>query len=151
MLPSCDGLGAVAGRLRTLLGEVGHADGDRRPGRAGGRAPDRRGDGPLPGVPPAPPLTAVSLSRKMRMLKKPYVLRRHGYHIGPGTLYPILHELEASGYVRSENSVADGKVRKYYRITASGRRILTQAKNKIRELTEEVLSERSSGVNAPGS
>ena len=28
-------------------------------------------------------------------------LRRHGYHIGPGTLYPILHGLEGKGYLAS--------------------------------------------------
>ena len=26
-------------------------------------------------------------------------LRRHGYHLSPGTLYPILHTLEAGKYV----------------------------------------------------
>jgi PadR family transcriptional regulator, regulatory protein PadR len=68
-------------------------------------------------------------------------LRRHGYDIGPGTLYPILHELEAGGYLRSEQQLADGKVRKYYRITASGRRLLARAKAQIRELAAEVLED----------
>lgn len=28
-------------------------------------------------------------------------LRRHGYRIGPGTLYPLLHGLERSGLLKS--------------------------------------------------
>lgn len=66
-------------------------------------------------------------------------LRRHGYEMSPGTLYPILHGLEERGYLRSEQEVANGKVRKYYRATAAGRKLLEQLKNKIRELEHEVL------------
>ena len=71
-------------------------------------------------------------------------LRRHGYHIGPGTLYPILHGLEADGYLRSEQEVANGKMRKYYRATAAGRRILRELRTKIRELAEEVQQSEAS-------
>lgn len=66
-------------------------------------------------------------------------LRRHGYELGPGTLYPILHSLEEGGYLKSEQEVADGKMRKYYSITGAGRKMLTQLKGKIRELVDEVL------------
>ena len=66
-------------------------------------------------------------------------LRRHGYEMSPGTLYPILHGLEERGYLRSEQELANGKVRKYYRATAAGRRLLEQLKSKIRELEHEVL------------
>ena len=66
-------------------------------------------------------------------------LRRHGYEMSPGTLYPILHGLEERGYLRSEQEVAHGKVRKYYRATTAGRKLLEQLKTKIRELEHEVL------------
>jgi PadR family transcriptional regulator PadR len=66
-------------------------------------------------------------------------LRRHGYEMSPGTLYPILHGLEERGYLRSEQELANGKVRKYYRATAAGRKLLEQLKSKIRELEHEVL------------
>jgi DNA-binding PadR family transcriptional regulator len=66
-------------------------------------------------------------------------LRRHGYEMSPGTLYPILHGLEERGYLRSEQEVANGKVRKYYRATAAGRKLVDQLKSKIRELEHEVL------------
>ena len=66
-------------------------------------------------------------------------LRRHGYAIGPGTLYPILHGLETNGCLRAKHEVVNGKRRKYYVATATGRRALAQAREKIRELVHEVL------------
>jgi DNA-binding PadR family transcriptional regulator len=66
-------------------------------------------------------------------------LGRHGYRIGPGTLYPILHSLETQGFLRRENQVVDGKVRKYYRITPAGRRTLARAQAQLGELVDEVL------------
>ncbi len=47
-------------------------------------------------------------------------LRRHGYSISAGTLYPILHSLEAEGYLTRRSEVVNDKVRKYYRITEKG-------------------------------
>ncbi len=68
-------------------------------------------------------------------------LRRHGYNISPGTLYPILHSLEKEGFLVSESKNVDGKIRKYYRITRKGERILREAKMKIKELIEEIMEE----------
>ena len=68
-------------------------------------------------------------------------LARHGYHLSPGTLYPLLHSLEESHYVQREDRIVEGKVRKYYRITASGIDALQQARAKIRELVDEVLED----------
>jgi DNA-binding PadR family transcriptional regulator len=66
-------------------------------------------------------------------------LRRHGYELSPGTLYPILHGLEATGYIAHEDRVVNGKVRKYYAITDAGRAALSETRDKIRELVGEVL------------
>ena len=66
-------------------------------------------------------------------------LRRHGYEVSPGTLYPMLHGLEADGYLTREDRVVGGKVRKYYAITAEGRAALAEARAKIAELTHEVV------------
>ncbi|MBI3972982.1 MAG: helix-turn-helix transcriptional regulator [Chloroflexi bacterium] len=66
-------------------------------------------------------------------------LRRHGYELSPGTLYPVLHSLEAAGYLRREDRVVGGKVRKYYAATDEGRRALADARAKIWELVDEVL------------
>ena len=38
-------------------------------------------------------------------------LARHGYTLSPGTLYPILHAMEAGEYLVSERQVVGGKVR----------------------------------------
>ena len=66
-------------------------------------------------------------------------LARHGYDVGPGTLYPVLHQLEEAGYLSVHTEVVAGKRRKYYRATLEGERALEQAKAKLRELVKEVL------------
>lgn len=70
-------------------------------------------------------------------------LRRHGYSIGPGTLYPILHNLHQSGCLRLRHEVVNGKLRKYYVATAKGKRALAEVRTKIRELVREVLKDRT--------
>ena len=66
-------------------------------------------------------------------------LREHGYRVGPGTLYPLLHSLEQSGMLKSYNEVFAGKVRRYYNITATGRRQLKKAMLQLMELVGELL------------
>jgi PadR family transcriptional regulator PadR len=66
-------------------------------------------------------------------------LSRHGYNISPGTLYPNLHSLEKEGYLKSKSKNVDGKIRKYYRITNKGKKILQYARKKIQELIDEVM------------
>ena len=72
-------------------------------------------------------------------------LRRHGYELSPGTLYPVLHSLEESGYLVRDDRLVGGKVRKYYAISDAGREALHKIRHKIRELTGEVLE----GAEAP--
>jgi DNA-binding PadR family transcriptional regulator len=66
-------------------------------------------------------------------------LARHGYDVGAGTLYPMLHQLEEAGYLTSSSEVVSGKTRKYYRATPEGVRALEDARAKIRELVKEVF------------
>ena len=66
-------------------------------------------------------------------------LQHHGYHLTPGTLYPILHQLEAAGWLTAKAAVVAGKRRKNYRITKAGRRLLSDARGKLRELVSELL------------
>jgi PadR family transcriptional regulator, regulatory protein PadR len=66
-------------------------------------------------------------------------LARHGYDVGAGTLYPVLHDLEEAGYLVSHAEIVAGKRRKYYRTTDEGGRALEEARAKIRELVKEVL------------
>jgi PadR family transcriptional regulator PadR len=69
-------------------------------------------------------------------------LRHHGYKIGPGTLYPVLHELEAAGYLRATDDVVRGKRRKNLRTTARGRKLLTEAREKLVELASEIVDDK---------
>lgn len=69
-------------------------------------------------------------------------LRRHGYRVGPGTLYPILHRLEQKGYLQSRRQSVGGKVRRVYGITRRGRSALMHATEKVRELYEEMVEGR---------
>lgn len=66
-------------------------------------------------------------------------LKRHGYDISFGTLYPIFHKLEKRGYLKSKQENVNGKIRKYYSITKKGERILKQSKNKAKELFDELF------------
>lgn len=47
--------------------------------------------------------------------------------IKAGTLYPLLHKLERSGFVESRWDDTTGRDRKWYKITASGTQRLTTA------------------------
>jgi DNA-binding PadR family transcriptional regulator len=69
-------------------------------------------------------------------------LRRHGYRLSPGTLYPILHHLAANGYLTCKEDHVDGRRRKNYRITAQGRKLLREARAKLRELFAEVVEDQ---------
>jgi PadR family transcriptional regulator, regulatory protein PadR len=73
-------------------------------------------------------------------------LRRHGYELGPSTIYPLLHSLEAARYLAREDRVVGGKVRKYYAITEAGRYALAEARVKIAELVDEVLEAHGPGL-----
>jgi PadR family transcriptional regulator PadR len=72
-------------------------------------------------------------------------LGRHGYRLGPGTLYPLLHGLEAAGYLSQEPRVVNGRVRKYYVATPLGLEALATARQRVRDLVEEVLEGRGPG------
>ena len=65
-------------------------------------------------------------------------LGRHGYRLSHGTLYPILHGLEQERLLVSETDVVEGKVRKYYRLTTTGRIALREGKRKAREFMKEL-------------
>jgi PadR family transcriptional regulator, regulatory protein PadR len=65
-------------------------------------------------------------------------LARHGYRLGPGTLYPLLHGMEEQGLLRSKQQAGGGRARRVYTATAAGRRALKEAHEKVRELLREM-------------
>ncbi len=68
-------------------------------------------------------------------------LTHHGYRIGPGTLYPLLHGLERGGLLKSTLKNVGGRRRRIYKITLAGRKALDKAKVKVDELHEELHEE----------
>jgi len=66
-------------------------------------------------------------------------LRRHGYRLSPGTLYPLLHRLERSGLLRSREVRKGRWIRREYRATLAGRKALRGAKRRVRELFGEIF------------
>lgn len=65
-------------------------------------------------------------------------LRKHGYSISSGTLYPILHSMESDGLLIREDRNVAGKIRKYYTITEKGDLVLIEARKKAYELFKEI-------------
>jgi PadR family transcriptional regulator, regulatory protein PadR len=65
-------------------------------------------------------------------------LKHHGYNISFGTLYPIFHKMETEGLLISEKVLVEGKYRKYYSITETGKSMLYEAVLKVAELSSEL-------------
>jgi DNA-binding PadR family transcriptional regulator len=65
-------------------------------------------------------------------------LAEHGYKLSPGTMYPILHNLEKEGLLRQYSENRAGKIRKYYEITEAGKQELAEAKRYLNELVGEI-------------
>jgi DNA-binding PadR family transcriptional regulator len=69
-------------------------------------------------------------------------LRRHGYEISPGTLYPLLQRMERLGWLKCKADPNGGRrARKDYTLTAEGRKVLKLIQMQLRELYEEVVAE----------
>lgn len=58
--------------------------------------------------------------------------------MSPGTLYPLLHNMESSGLLEKEERTVAGKIRKYYKITEVGIEVLGEARKKAYELFKEI-------------
>lgn len=65
-------------------------------------------------------------------------LKGHGYEVSPGTMYPVLHDMESRGLLAKEERLVEGKIRKYYTITDDGTEVLDVTKKKALELFHEM-------------
>ena len=73
-------------------------------------------------------------------------LRRHGYEISPGTLYPLLGRLARRGWLASRTERGGGlRARRDYRLTAKGKKVLTLLREHIKELHEEIVESGRKG------
>ena len=68
-------------------------------------------------------------------------LRRHGYHISPGTLYPLLRRMERNGWLECGRRSNVANARKEYRLTKAGKGVLEFIRGQVEELHEEVVEE----------
>jgi len=68
-------------------------------------------------------------------------LRRHGYEISPGTLYPLLNRMARYGWLSCRQGARGARGRKDYRLTATGRKVLELVKEQLCELYDEVAIE----------
>lgn len=75
-------------------------------------------------------------------------LTHHGYRVGPGTLYPLLHGLERSGLLNSSLKNVGGRNRRVYRITSAGKKALDKARVKVDELQRELHEDLPRKVSA---
>ena len=64
-------------------------------------------------------------------------LRRHGYRLSPGTLYPVLARMAQRGWLKAvePKRVRDARV---YRITPAGADVLSRLRSALDELQHEV-------------
>jgi PadR family transcriptional regulator PadR len=67
-------------------------------------------------------------------------LRRHGYDISPGTLYPLLKRMERSGWLRCRTAPDAGpRSPRYYTLTPLGRSVLAIVRTMVVELHHEIV------------
>ena len=71
-------------------------------------------------------------------------LSRHGYRLGPGTMYPLLHSMERRGWLKAQPITISGRRRKCYVATRAGKTALREAIGRVKELFEEVTEDASS-------
>ncbi len=68
-------------------------------------------------------------------------LNRHGYKLGPGTMYPLLHGMEKKGWLKSSKEKMAGRSRRVYVATRTGRQALKTGTERVRELIEELTED----------
>ena len=67
-------------------------------------------------------------------------LRRHGYEVSPGTLYPMLARMEKFGWLAWASAPDSGsRSRKEYSLTSKGQKVLAFLRGQIEELYREVV------------
>ncbi|MEW6753479.1 MAG: PadR family transcriptional regulator [Candidatus Latescibacterota bacterium] len=67
-------------------------------------------------------------------------LRRHGYEVSPGTLYPLLARMEQRGWLECRVDPDGGsRARKEYTLAPGGREVLTFLREQVKELHREVV------------
>src|SRR3989304_6578219 len=67
-------------------------------------------------------------------------LRRHGYEVSPGTLYPLLSRMEERGWLRCRVDPEGGpRARTEYSLTRKGLQVLAVLRSQVEEVHREVV------------
>lgn len=78
-------------------------------------------------------------------------LRRHGYDVSPGTLYPLLKRMERAGWLRCRIELPGGpRARRFYYLTRRGRAVMNVVRRLLVELYDEVVGEHSGAAGTGG-
>lgn len=79
------------------------------------------------------PLHGWGISQRIQQLS------RDALQIGQGSLYPALYRLERKGFVKSEwGTTENNREAKYYKLTTSGRRALSDEQSDWRRFVDAV-------------
>jgi len=73
-------------------------------------------------------------------------IRDLGYEVEENTLYPLLRRLEKNGWVKSKWDLSEDRPRKFYAITAAGRKLRDQLLGiwrKQDQILNRILKEKS--------
>lgn len=62
------------------------------------------------------------------------------FELKAGTMYPLLHSLEEKGYLSAYEEDSTGKKRKYYHLTASGKKTLAMKTEEWKEYSGAVIN-----------
>lgn len=74
-------------------------------------------------------------------------LRRHGYEVSPGTIYPLLKRMAARDWLAEKDSARiSAKDRQEYILTAEGKKVLAKLREKVAELYNEVCCDKRSNL-----
>jgi len=80
----------------------------------------------------------IAVLAQLRAEHYGYTLRKAldelGLSIDEGTLYPLLRRLESQGLLTSEWREEDEREKRFYRLSAEGRKVLSQLLEEWREL-----------------
>jgi DNA-binding PadR family transcriptional regulator len=67
-------------------------------------------------------------------------LRRHGYEVSPGTIYPLLARMKERGWLKLQvDPKAGPRARKEYSLTKKGQEVLDLLRHQVEELHREVV------------
>ena len=66
------------------------------------------------------------------------IRKNFGVYFGPSTIYPLLNDLEKSGYVKSEWDMSNERPRKVYKLTAEGQNLLNFTEDSLNFICKKI-------------